>query len=244
MFAPSGYLSLAEIIEIFDGIALSWRNATRHPSDPTPGRHFDPRTGQSNDENWERGEAYRIWLLHRFLNKQEHNLFACALDGLVLKLSRNAVARVREYHGLFHDSPDDWRLIVKSLGKPFHFISCDGYKIDHSIANSHSRGGKIDHPLTMLDGLPVCWKVPMPVDQLDWAEICEIPKEAPLGIGQLSPAGVARAILNVRSGDKKMTKAKIKALVAPSMSVRQFESAWRLAKQEEPGLGRAGRKKS
>lgn len=60
--------------------------------------------------------------------------------------------------------------------------------------------------------------------------------------GSLSPRNVSAQILRLFDGDGNLTKSKLKDMVAPDMSFRQFQFAWTLATQENHLLKKPGRK--
>lgn len=244
MFAPEGYLSLSEIEDIFGQLADNWRLETPNPDDPEPSGIYVPEQFSFIDDNYLRGEAYRQWLFQCFLNNEEGNLYACTPSGNALKLAPAILLRLRVYDGPFPDNPSGWKSLAAHVASPFFYISRNGYRIDFEQARRFSGGVDVNSTFLMLDQLPVCWKLPASGKKIDWMSICGVEKRLPMHPLNSSPAAVAKGILQLNSLQPKLTKQEIKSKVAPTLSVRAFDHAWLLAKQENPSLTRPGRKKS
>ncbi|TDL88017.1 hypothetical protein [Meridianimarinicoccus aquatilis] len=245
MFAPHGFISLAEIVERLSEEANVWRLATPHSDDPKPGGEFDLETFSLNDENWERHVGYLRWLLSCFLNRHEKNLFVCSQNGTALKLSEALVQRHHVYDGPFDDTKFGWKSIAEHLSDPFTFISGTGYVIDIEQGRKWLAPEEMEFIVRVverIDKCPVCWPLPTGSFEVNWRSLCGI---LPLGSSverDMSPAAVSRRILELWSKNNSLNKSQLKELAAPAQSHRQFQLAWVMAAQENPDLTRPGRR--
>jgi hypothetical protein len=59
-----------------------------------------------------------------------------------------------------------------------------------------------------------------------------------------SPKAVSEGIVRLFDAGQKITKSEYKAILAPDISVRKFQSAWEMARDKRPEISTPGRKSS
>ncbi len=122
---------------------------------------------------------------------------------------------------------------------PFCFINRNGYLIDVEHARQTVSESEYEFflpTLTQLDGKPVCWLLPQRKTVVDWMTVCNPQASITAKEEDMSPQGVKRRIFAAWSNDNRLTKNRIKHLVAPSQSVRRFDLGWKLAAEEIPAI--------
>lgn len=175
MFAPEGYISLAEVYESLACVARQWRAATPNIHDTTQEK-TENWLDFNLDPGWNRELAYKDWLMNCFMNEQERSLFATHPNGSAIKLASSIVQRHKTYDGDFDDTPEGWQSIIEHLKDPFIFIENSYYTIDlHNITDwlDMEEWGGAYSILKPLDKSPLCWKIPNE-KAIDWRKTCGI----------------------------------------------------------------------
>lgn len=165
MYAPEGYVSLAEVNDLLAREARAWINKTPYPTrkNETPGA-----SKLSPAEEWNRETAYHVWLMDGFLNAEAGNLYACLPNGRAVKLAGDALLRPVTGEWGFDDSPSGWQDIFELVSDPFTFIEPVHFTIDLSrVEDSEDleEFTPILRALEVLNGCPVCWRVPAGADE-------------------------------------------------------------------------------
>lgn len=241
MFAPLGYITLADVRHNLAGEAEKWRLSRLRHEASTSDSSFG-EIMQSSPTNL-RSIAYIYWLFQCFLNRHESQLFAAFPNGNLVSLSLDAVKRRKIYNGSFPEAYDDCKKLIDHVEDTFLYICETTCLIDVNLVDKRHKSNSselIKAALESLHACPVCWK--MPAGTIDWMEICGVSENLTGDFQDMSAKAIAIRILSEKSCDPSLTREEIKERVAPTVSYGRFRQSWSLAAEQDPSISKPGRK--
>lgn len=135
--------------------------------------------------------------------------------------------------------------MFEHVADPFTFISVNGFVLSLDHANEwvdRDTLKSIGKTLEMINGCPVCWKMPYEDGALDWVSICGVSQRQEKTDQDLSLRAISKRILSEKRKNPSLTRDGVKELVAPTVSFRHFKTAWALASQEDASISKPDRK--